>query len=112
MNFITEDIDDVRIITVKIKRATLSFVDEFKSILHKDIDTGRKKIIIDLNGCEFIDSVFFGAIVTGLKDIVRIQGEIKICSSNSDAKKMLIYTRATRVFNLYNDREEAIKSFQ
>ncbi len=42
-----------------------------------------------------MDSVFFGSLVSGLKEIVKIEGEIKICSSTSDARKMLEHTRAT-----------------
>ncbi len=111
MNFVTENRNDIKIITVNLKRATISYADEFKSILIKDINKGLKKIIIDLNECEFMDSVFFGALVSALKEIVKGQGEIKICNSTSDAKKMLEHTRATRVFSLYDSREEAINSF-
>ncbi len=112
MNFISETQDDIRIITVNLKRATISYADEFKSILIKDINKGWKKIVVDLNSCEFMDSVFFGSLVSGLKDIVKIEGEIKICSSTSDARKMLEHTRANRVFSLYENREEAINSFK
>ncbi len=111
MNFISETQDDIRIITVNLKRATISNADEFRIILNEDINKGWKKIIVDLNVCEFMDSVFFGSLVSGLKDIVKIEGEIKICSSISDASKMLEHTRANRVFSLYENREEAINSF-
>ncbi len=112
MNFLIENINEIKIITIALKRATIGFADEFKSILISEIDKGEKKIIIDLDDCEFMDSVFFGALVTGLKDIIRVKGEIKICSSMSDAKRMLEHTRATRVFDIYDSREEALKSFK
>ena len=111
MNFIAESQDDIRIITVNLKQATISNADEFRIVLNEDINKGWKKIVVDLNGCEFMDSVFFGSLVSGLKEIVKIEGEIKICSSTSDARKMLEHTRADRVFDLYNNREEAINSF-
>ncbi len=111
MNFLTENNSDIRIITILVKRATISYADEFKLILEDKINKGCKKIIIDLNECEFMDSIFFGALISSLKEIIKNEGEIKICSSISDTKKMLEHTKATRVFNLYESREEAIESF-
>ena len=75
MNFISETQDDIRIITVNLKRATISHADEFRSVLNDDINKGWKKIVVDLNGCEFMDSVFFGSLVSGLKDIVKLANQ-------------------------------------
>jgi anti-anti-sigma factor len=52
--------------------------EEFKKILFKDIQTGWRKIIIDLTECKFIDSTFLGTIVIALKKITELGGKLRL----------------------------------
>ena len=54
-DFIKELYEDVVIEIVNMTRATLKEASEFKTILTTEIDSGCKKMIIDLSGCDYMD---------------------------------------------------------
>ena len=75
MGFMQEEHGSILIEVIDLERATLMDVEEFKKILHQDIETGWRKIIIDLTECEYIDSTFLGAIVISFKHITGLGGK-------------------------------------
>ena len=78
MEFFREEIEDVIVITVNLKRATLAEAEEFKQVLINDIQRGFKKIVVDLASCEFIDSTFLGSLVVSLKKLTGLGGDLRL----------------------------------
>ena len=66
MEFFREEKDNVVVISVNLKRATLVEAEEFKQVLVNDIQRGFKHIVVDLSNCEFIDSTFLCCLVVSL----------------------------------------------
>jgi anti-anti-sigma factor len=112
MEFIREQNGDVAIISVTLKRATLSDAEEFKDILVGDIQKGIKKIVVDISGCEFIDSTFLGALVVSLKKLTALDGDLKLVGFQPAVHSMFELTRMYRVFESFKSKEEAVQSFQ
>ncbi len=111
MSFLSEKIDDVVIETVEISRATFKEADNFKKLLNQDIDRGYLKIIIDLSKCVFIDSTFLSAIVTALKRVSKSGGNLKLVGVHSETQALLDLTGTSKVFEIYDSKDEAVKSF-
>lgn len=111
MEFNKEKIEDVLIITLEIPRATLKEAEEFKNDLTNEIELGVRKIIVDLTGCEFIDSTFLGALVVSLKKLTSLGGDLRLIGFQPAVHSMFELTRMYRVFESYKSRDEAIKSF-
>lgn len=112
MDFKKEIKDDIIIETVTLTRATMKEAEEFKSILEDDIVKGWKKIIVDLSGCEFIDSTFLGVLVISLKRITAKAGDMKLIGFQPGVKSMFELTRMYRVFESYPTKEKALESYQ
>lgn len=112
MDFTKEIIDDIMIEVVNLTRATLKEAEEFKLLLSQDIESGWKKIIVDLSDCEFIDSTFLGALVVSLKKATSLGGDLKLVGFQSAVHSMFELTRMYRVFEAFPNREEAIDSFK
>lgn len=112
MEFFREQIDDVIVIAVNLKRATLVEADEFKQILINEIQRGFKQIIVDLAVCEFIDSTFLGALVVSLKKLTAMGGDLRLVGFQPAVHSMFELTRMYRVFESFKSKEEAVQSFK
>ncbi len=111
MDFTKEKYNDVVVEVVNLSRATLKEAEEFKQTLVQDIEMGERKIIVDLNECEFIDSTFLGALVVSLKKITNLGGDLRLVGFQPAVHSMFELTRMYRVFEAFKTKEEAVKSF-
>ncbi|HAB51350.1 MAG: hypothetical protein A2315_06510 [Ignavibacteria bacterium RIFOXYB2_FULL_35_12] len=111
MSFFSEKINEIVIEVVNINRATFKEADEFKKLLDKDIDKGHFKIIVDLSNCTFMDSTFLSTIVTALKKVSKIGGNLKLVGVHSETQALLELTGTIKVFEIYETKDEAIKSY-
>jgi anti-anti-sigma factor len=111
MNFEKEIKEDIVIEKVNLKRATYKEAEEFRNFVQNDIEAGWHKIIIDMENCEFMDSSFLGVLINFLKQLEKSNGSLKLASIHDDAQVILDITRISDLFNIYQDKEEAMKSF-
>jgi anti-anti-sigma factor len=111
MSFSSEKIKDVVIETIDISRATFKEAEGFKKLLNGDIDRGYTKIIIDLSKCTFIDSTFLSTIVTALKKVGKLGGNLKLVGVHSETQALLELTGTVKVFEIYDSKNKAIQSF-
>lgn len=111
MRIIEEIIDDVVVEIVNLDRATLREAEELKSKITDKINDGFKKIIIDLSAVEFLDSTFLGVIVSSLKKVAKLGGDLKLVGFQPAVRSMFELTRLFRVFESYSELQSAIKSF-
>jgi anti-anti-sigma factor len=111
MNFGKEFQEDIVIEKVNLKRATYKEAEEFRSIVQGDIEAGWQKIIVDMENCKFMDSSFLGVLIISLKKLQRTKGSLKLASIHNDARVLLDITRISDLFNIYPNKQEAIKSF-
>lgn len=93
------------------KRATVEISSKFKEQLLEKIDEGYENVVVDLSGCEFVDSSFLGALVAGLKKTTMKSGDLKIVGLQPPVKAMFELTRLYRIFDIYDNQEEALTSF-
>jgi anti-anti-sigma factor len=112
MDFIQDKHDDILVEVVNLTRATLKEAEEFKLILTNDINTGWRKIIVDLSECEFIDSTFLGALVVSLKKVTGLGGDLRLVGFQPAVHSMFELTRMYRVFESFKTKDEALKSFE
>jgi anti-anti-sigma factor len=112
MDFIRKENNGVILLQVNLSRATLTDAEKFKAILMKDINDGKKKIVVDLSGCEFIDSTFLGTLVISLKKVTSIGGDIKLVGFKPAVRSMFELTRISKVFETFESTNDAVMSFQ
>src|SRR5690606_33875138 len=110
--YIKEEVGDVIVEKVNLTRATLKEADEFRATLVRDIESGFKKIVVDLSDCEFIDSTFLGALVVSLKKITALGGDLKLVGFQPNVRSMFELTRMYRVFESFDNTEDAVASFK
>ena len=102
---------DVIVEVVNLTRATWKEAGELKKILDEDILLKYRRIVIDINKCEFIDSTFVGALVVAQKKITQLGGEIKLVEPLSAIQELLEKAGTLKLFDSYSTQREAIESF-
>ena len=102
---------DVLIEKVNLVRATFVEASIMKKRLLDDINLSKKKIIIDISKCDFIDSSFLGALVVSLKKIRENGGDIKIVTA-SFTGGIINLVGYQRLFENYLSVEDALNSFR
>lgn len=111
MDFTKEVIGEVSLFKVNISRATMNEAEEFKFILSEEIGEGRKNLVVDLSDCEYIDSTFLGSLVVTLKKVTTQGGDLRLIGFKPAVRSMFELTRMYRVFETFESKDEAVKSF-
>lgn len=107
-----EVVNGVTVITILQRRATAEIAREFKDFLFDLIDAqGITKMVIDLKDVQFMDSFFLGAIVTGLKKIRNLDGDIKLAAMMSSLRPVFELMHLDEVFTICEDVPSAVRHF-
>jgi len=82
--------------------------DQFKGL----VGDGKSQIVVDLTPLNFIDSSGLGALVTALKAARQAGGDVRLCGLSTPVKSIFELTRLYRVFDIFENRSEAVASFE
>jgi anti-sigma B factor antagonist len=111
MNLQTETRNDVVIIYVKEERLDAHNSGELKNEMQRIFEEGKKNLLIDLHDVRFIDSSGLGALVSGFKNAISHQGNLKLATLQTQVKSMFELTRLHRVFEIFPSTVEALENF-
>ena len=111
MEFKSEKFSDVTVIHVFLTRATLAKAVIFKDYVTEIVDGGSIKIIIDLSICEYIDSTFLGAMVSILKKVNSLNGDLRLVYNKEVPSLLFVLTRMDKVFKTFTALDDALASF-
>lgn len=110
-DFLKYHINGVNVEVVNLSRATYKEASQLREILEDNITRKRKKIVVDISQCEFIDSTFLGVLVISLKKISRIGGDIRLVKPHYLVRTLMEKAGTMNVFNVYENLDEAVESF-
>jgi anti-sigma B factor antagonist len=86
---------------------TSAFRDEFGR-LHGE---SKKELILNLLEVDFIDSTGLGAMVVCASNTNKAGGKVKLLSLNKRNIELLVITRLTTMFEIFDDEQDAVNSF-
>lgn len=73
--------------------------------------TGARNFILNLHEIDYIDSTGLGAMVVCFTSLRKTGGRLKLESLNRRTVELLVLTKLTTVFELFNDEQDAVNSF-
>ncbi len=111
MNLKIEKKNGIMIINVKEERLDAHNSGELKSVMQKSFEEGNKNILVDMKDVRFIDSSGLGALVSGFKNAISHQGNLKLSSLQPQVKSMFELTRLHRVFEIFASSSEAQENY-
>lgn len=84
---------------------------EINETIKEVINKGKVKMVFDLKGCSYVDSSGLGALVEANKQCHAGGGDLRLCNVCSDFKDVLVMTRTIKYFQIFNDINDAVASF-
>lgn len=72
---------------------------------------GKPRIIFDLKDVDYIDSSGLGSMVICYTSAKKQGGALKLLNLNRRNVELLVLTKLTTVFELFNDEQQAVNSF-
>jgi len=109
--FNTEFVNDILIIDVNSSSATTQHADELSKLIKVEIKENRKKIIIDLSQCKFVDSVFLGVLIYASKELKDNNGQMRIVEPVKLPPAIFSISKSLHLLEYFKTREEALNSF-
>jgi anti-sigma B factor antagonist len=75
------------------------------------VDDGRSRIVLNLDGVAFLASMAIGRLVTLTHKVRKAGGRLVLCKATRPIHDMLRTTHLTDVLLVYDDEQEAVRSF-
>lgn len=111
MNLEQESAGDNTLIHINEDYLDASNAAAFKNALQGEL-SGKKRIVLDLQHVNFIDSSGLGALISILKRVTGDGGELKLYGMTREVRALFELVRMHRIFEVYNSRDEALSSFR
>ena len=83
---------------------------DFNDLLHKLIDEGKTRVIIDLGDVKFMNSSGLGMMIGGLTTMKKANGYYKLANVSDKIESLLIITKLITIFEHYDSVDAAIES--
>lgn len=83
-----------------------------RSAVHEALEAGARNILLELGAVTTVDSSGIGEMVNAFTIVKDRGGSLKLVDLPSKVADILQITQLIRVFEVYEDLDEALKSFQ
>jgi anti-sigma B factor antagonist len=84
---------------------------ELDEKLYAIIGKGNKKAIVDLGGCDWINSSGLSILIHHYKKFKDSEGELKMANLTKKVERIMVIARLTEVFDVKDSVDEAIAAF-
>lgn len=84
----------------------------FRSTVENLLKTGATKILINLEGVNYVDSAGLGAIIEAHRNTKAQGGHLKLSNLGPKFKQALEYVRLINIFETFPTEAAALQSFQ
>jgi anti-sigma B factor antagonist len=85
--------------------------DALRDAVSRLVESGKKKILLNLAEVPYVDSAGLGEIVRCYTTVSRQSGHLKLINLTKKIKDLLSITKLLTVFETYDAEEDAVKSF-
>jgi anti-sigma B factor antagonist len=85
---------------------------QLRDAVSRLLETRRSRIILNLGGVSYVDSSGIGELVSRYTTTKNAGGKLKLLNLPKKIKDLLMITKLLTVFEIYEEEEAAINSFQ
>jgi anti-sigma B factor antagonist len=84
---------------------------ELKELVHRGLEGGARKFLIDFGATGYIDSSGLGALVSLSKRVRETGGELRLAGLNEDLRSLFELTKLDTLFAIADTPEQALANF-
>ena len=111
MNIEVRTIGDTKILDCSGKITLGEGTISIRTTVQNLLQSGSKKIILNLGDISYIDSSGIGELVSTFTTVTRSGGQLKLLNLTKKIQQLLAITKLLTVFDTYENEETAIESF-
>ena len=111
LNIDTREVAHVTILDVTGRIVLGDEIGDLRDAIHNLVADGKKKIILNLAGVEYIDSSGVGELVSSYTTVRNAGGELKLLNLTQKVQDVLYVTKLYTVFDIKDDEFTAVRSF-
>ncbi len=112
MRIVSREKDGVIVLDLQGKLMGGPDAEIFKGTIHKLLEAGHKKIVVNLHDIDWINSTGMGILISGYTTMRRSGGDLRLLNVSDKIQSILYVTKLNMIFKCYSDEAEAIKSFE
>lgn len=83
----------------------------FRDRMQKLTEAGTRRVILNLQDVDYVDSTGLGAMVMSYTTLRKAGGFMKLENLNRRNIELLVVTKLTTIFEIFNDEQDAVNSF-
>lgn len=86
-------------------------VGTLRETIQAAVAQGKRNIVLNLAAVDYIDSTGLGTLVICFTSSQKAGGALKLLNLKRRELELLVLTKLTTIFDIYNDEQEALNSF-
>ena len=86
-------------------------VNQFKDKIDQIVADGKNKLVMDFQEVNYLNSMGLGVVAATLKKVKKNKGDLKLINLSPAVQELFELTRLTKVFEIFDSEEDAVKSF-
>lgn len=102
--------DEITLIVLRGEIGTET-VNQFKDRIDQIVADGKNKLIMDFQEVNYLNSMGLGVVAATLKKVKKSKGDLKLINLSPAVQELFELTRLTKVFEIFDSEETAVKSF-
>lgn len=106
----TDNIQNISVMTIK-GRVDSDTAPEFESALFKLLNDNKNRIVLDLQGVDYLSSAGLRTMVKALKDAQKSGGDVRLASVSQPIEVILRTVGMMQMFKMFSTSEEAAAGF-
>ncbi len=110
MEIATQEFKRVAVMSVT-GRVDSATAPELEGKLRELVEADKNQIVLDLKDVEYMSSAGLRAMVSTLKAVKRVNGDLRISSPSPRVEEVLRLAGLTSIFSIHSTQEEAVASF-
>lgn len=83
----------------------------YRETMQKLFDAGKRSIILNMAKVDYVDSTGLGALVMTYTRLQKADGKIKLLNLSRRSIELLVMTKLTTIFEVFDDEQDAVNSF-
>ena len=106
-----ESYQDVTVVTLPDRQLDARAAKGFKQSMAPVFER-HTKVVFDMNRVEFVDSAGLAVILSCLRQLNNLGGDLRLCAVAKPVRALLEMVRMHRIVEVMNTREEAVAAFR
>lgn len=108
----TEKINNIDVVTFEgVKKLNALITEEVKEELTQFFEKPNTKLILNLEGINYVDSSGFGVFLSIMKKANNNYGFFKLCNIAPEVMELFKLLQLHNIFEIYEDLDDCVKSF-